>query len=161
LKKVFVTTLCLLPLTGVAAETHCIPDEKVVFSCSVGKKTVSICSSPKFSVTDGYLQYRFGVPGKVEMTFPEAKIHPKGKFEVNRMTPTMDDGSRADLIELTFKNGDYGYLISSLATSKSSDVSLVVSKADKTVATLKCQGKTVIKSDLSFFDVLTEFGIDQ
>lgn len=161
MKKFVVATLCAIPLTVFGADTHCTPDEKVVFSCSVGKKTVSICSSPKFSPTQGYLQYRFGVPGKVEMTFPEAKVHPKGKFEVNRLTPTMDDGSRATLVELTFKNGDFGYQISSLATSKSFDVSLEVSKSDKKVATLKCQSKTVTNWDLSYGDVLSEYGLDQ
>jgi hypothetical protein len=46
-----------------SAQTLCTPDEQVFFSCPVGKKIVSLCT------TADKMSYRFGTPKKIEMTF--------------------------------------------------------------------------------------------
>jgi len=50
-----------------AGELHCQADEQIIFSCSFGKKMVSVCASNDFSVNKGYLQYRFGLKGAPEL----------------------------------------------------------------------------------------------
>jgi hypothetical protein len=61
------------------AQTHCRPGETVYFSCRIsGKpKVVSLCGSKADSIRrlsarkDAWLQYRFGVPGKLELVLPK------------------------------------------------------------------------------------------
>jgi hypothetical protein len=65
---VFVSSLFLSVNSGSAAvqtTSLCTKGEKVVFSCALksSTKTVSLCSSQKLTKSEGYLQYRFGVPG--------------------------------------------------------------------------------------------------
>src|SRR6266480_5829555 len=50
----------------------CTKDERVVFSCPVKRpaKIVSVCASKDLTSEHGYLQYRFGLPGKIELEFP-------------------------------------------------------------------------------------------
>ena len=65
--------LLVLPISLLAQPinttvTHCHPDEAIVFSCQVGKKTVSLCSGGEAgSITS--LTYRYGLVGKVENEF--------------------------------------------------------------------------------------------
>jgi len=53
----------------------CYKDETIVFSAALkgNDKLVSICSSKKLDESQGYLQYRFGRPEKVELCFPESR----------------------------------------------------------------------------------------
>jgi hypothetical protein len=56
----------------VAQRTLCHDDEQVLFSCPVqgGTKTVSLCGSRDLTDKAGYLQYRFGRAGNLELEFP-------------------------------------------------------------------------------------------
>jgi hypothetical protein len=49
-----------------ANDTLCKKNEDVFFSCSVGKKIISICS-PQKKIYPAYLNYKFGLPGKIEL----------------------------------------------------------------------------------------------
>ncbi|WP_243369402.1 hypothetical protein [Microvirga solisilvae] len=60
--------------------THCRSDEVTVFTCPVGKKTVSLCASPDRSFSSGSLQYRFGRIGAVELSYPEKPLPPREAF---------------------------------------------------------------------------------
>ncbi|MDR2668612.1 MAG: hypothetical protein LBC14_01505 [Desulfovibrio sp.] len=59
-----------------AAETLCTDGELLIFTCRTPKKTASVCASPQFGPDTGYLQYRFGEPGKIELTLPSVKAPP-------------------------------------------------------------------------------------
>ncbi len=61
------------PVTPATGPSHCSPVEWTVFSCQIeGSQTVvSVCASTDLTRTHGYLQYRFGRPGAVELAFPE------------------------------------------------------------------------------------------
>jgi hypothetical protein len=131
-----------------------------VFSCSMGKKTASVCASMTYGPAEGYLQYRFGAPGNIEMTYPARKQHPKDQFTAFYATPVMDDGSRAMVVSLEFGINDYGYEISTLAKHDTSQTTLTVTRAGKTLATLTCQPKSITRADLSYMDVLSMFGLD-
>jgi hypothetical protein len=50
-----------------AQEGHCTSGEQVVFSCSTGPKTVSVCAS------DNGIQYRYGSLGSIEIHYPAKK----------------------------------------------------------------------------------------
>jgi hypothetical protein len=65
----------ILSAAPVAAATLCQPDEQVLFSCAVKLKDriVSLCAAKDLSATKGYLQYRFGTSGKIELQFPETR----------------------------------------------------------------------------------------
>src|ERR1044072_10023016 len=51
--------------------TLCEKGERVIFSCPVKRpaKIVSLCASKNLTSETGYLQYRFGLPGKIELQF--------------------------------------------------------------------------------------------
>lgn len=63
--------------------TLCAKGEKVVFSCSIktSGKIVSLCSSQKLTKTAGYIQYRFGTTGKVELEYPNQRVETQKAFE--------------------------------------------------------------------------------
>lgn len=153
--------LCVISSVAIAeTPTHCEPGETVVFSCSVGKKTASVCASSNHGPAEGYLQYRFGALGNVEMTHPAKKEHPRDLFTAFYATPVMDDGSRAMVVSLEFGVNDYGYEITTFAKTDTSETELIVTKAGKNLATLKCLPQSIIRADLSYMDVLTNFGLD-
>ena len=63
--------------------TLCARDERVIFSCPVRKpaKIVSLCASKDLTSDRGYLQYRFGLPGKIELEYPKDRKGTQEKFQ--------------------------------------------------------------------------------
>lgn len=61
----------------------CAKDERVIFSCPVKRpaKTVSLCASKDLTSERGYLQYRFGLPGKIELEYPKDRQGTQAKFQ--------------------------------------------------------------------------------
>src|SRR5688500_7074147 len=88
-----------------ADETLCEKSEAVYFSCPVASsKRISVCGSPAISESEGYLQYRFGRPGAVELEYPKTKEKTQQQFywEENN---NYQGGSRT----LYFEIGSYSY----------------------------------------------------
>ena len=72
------------PQTGVQQPNSlCAKDERVVFSCPVKRpaKIVSLCASKDLTNDHGYLQYRFGLPGKIELEYPKDRQGTQSKFQ--------------------------------------------------------------------------------
>lgn len=71
-RYVLVLAGLLLGNAAVAAEAgHCREQEQTFFNCKLhGGKVVSVCGSKKLTTTSGYLQYRFGAHGRLELEFP-------------------------------------------------------------------------------------------
>ena len=152
---------CLVFVTSMAqGQTHCHSNERVVFSCSIGEKTASVCASEISSPSQGYLQYRFGALDSIEMEYPNRKQHPQGLFTAFYGTPIMDDGSRAMIASLAFGVNDYGYELTTSAVGDRSATELIVSRAEKTLATLRCRPESVINPDISFLQILSTFGFN-
>ena len=65
--------------------TLCAKDERVIFSCPVKRpaKIVSVCASKDLAADRGYLQYRFGLPGKIELEYPKDRTGTQQKFKYN------------------------------------------------------------------------------
>jgi len=84
--------LCALPLAlfaafaNAATPTHCRGDEDTYFSCKLAnsQKVASVCGGADARLKDGaWLQYRFGVPGRVEFAYPAAQEGSLQRFEVH------------------------------------------------------------------------------
>lgn len=63
-----------------SARFLCKADEQVVFGCHSKGKMISLCASSDVSASKGYLQYRFGKPGNIELAYPAQQEPPKGNF---------------------------------------------------------------------------------
>jgi heat shock protein HslJ len=61
----------------------CGTDEQIIFSCRLKRpaKIVSFCASPDLQRDRGYLQYRFGLPGRIELEYPEDHQGTQERFE--------------------------------------------------------------------------------
>lgn len=86
----------------------CARDERIIFSCPVKKpaKIVSLCASKNLTADQGYLQYRFGLPGKVELEFPKERTGTQQKFQYTHYFR-----AQVDLTEISFSNNGYEYQI--------------------------------------------------
>jgi len=90
----------------IKAKSLCIGEEKIIFSCSTGKKVISLCASPDVSEQKGTLYYRFGVTGKVELSYPKSGDDPKKSFTRGGM---MYSGGGGEFIR--FRNDDTMYTV--------------------------------------------------
>jgi len=105
--RIFSVFLVLLSIPAYAGEPNylCNSDEQLVFGCSlVNKKMVSICASPSFTPTSGYVQYRYGTLKKVELSYPSAFEPPMGKFFFSH---AMFSGGGASSIRFINKGHEY------------------------------------------------------
>src|ERR1043165_300663 len=82
-----------------ALNTLCAKDERVIFRCLLRRpaKVVSVCPSKDLTSDKGYLQYRFGVPGKIELEFPKDRANTQQQFEYSHYFR-----ARVDLTEINF-----------------------------------------------------------
>jgi hypothetical protein len=94
----------------------CAKAERIVFSCltkrsgvnSVGgsSKIVSLCASRDLGKERGYLQYRYGLPGKVELEFPSSRTGTQQMFQYTHYMRY-----QVDLTEINFAIDGYQYQI--------------------------------------------------
>jgi hypothetical protein len=105
----FVIVLCaVVPASTVQTPSHCSASESVLFSCKIkgSTKVLSLCGSKELSKDTGYLQYRFGRPGAVELRFPEEKKNSQTQFLYYHYFR-----AQVDRTYVSFKNGGYKYSI--------------------------------------------------
>lgn len=96
------------------ASTHCSTEEQMLFSCQLkNNKTVSLCTSSDFSASNGYLQYRFGKMGKVELALPKER---KGMPVDLRLIQSKD--TFAEYNYISFSNGPFIYELTSFRQLK-------------------------------------------
>lgn len=92
------------------AETKslCAADERVIFSCVLRQpaKTVSMCASKDLTNEKGYLQYRFGMPGKIELEFPKDRTSTPPQFEYSHYFR-----ARVDMTEINFTVNGVSYSV--------------------------------------------------
>lgn len=124
---------------GYGEESLCSGQEKIVFSCHVDKKMLSLCR-PIDSPCE--LIYRFGSAGKPEMTYPD----PQDRSEFYRVDAPLFGGG---ITTLAFVRGDYEYrLYSKIGREDSAGApeehipefedGIVVSKSGKQLKQLIC-----------------------
>ena len=138
---------CFVPLFLVPQQsqkgTLCTETEKVLFSCTVKRsaRLVSLCASSDVSRTRGYVQYRFGTPGKVELEYPTEKAGSQDKFEYHHYFR-----AQVDETEISFSSGGYKYAIfddynGEMRPAVSNQGVRVEALANGKESTLACQGK--------------------
>ena len=94
------------PAVAASAYTHCNSNEIVVYSCSTGSHTLSICASPDISKNQGYLQYLYGTRGKLESVYPETPQPTVGLFNPGNLMFSGGGGTY-----LQFKKEGYTYTV--------------------------------------------------
>jgi hypothetical protein len=96
------------PAVDLQPKSLCKSDEHIIFNCSIKRaaKIVSLCSSKDLGKEQGYLQYRFGLPGKVELEFPNnhEKTQPLFRY-------THYFRAQVDMTEINFAQDVYKYSI--------------------------------------------------
>lgn len=89
LARAVMAGILLVPATGRGANppsgSLCGPEERVFFDCAVagkkGPKQVSLCGSKNPADKGGYLQYRFGRAGALELEYPARRGDPRQAFQ--------------------------------------------------------------------------------
>jgi hypothetical protein len=87
----------------------CERQEKVIFSCPVAGKApkfVSLCASKELTRDRGYLQYRFGLPGKIELEYPEQREQTQRAFKYSHYFR-----AQFDTTAISFSRAGYEYTI--------------------------------------------------
>lgn len=122
------------------AESLCRKDEINFSSCSVGTKTSSFCVSRGASTELAYIQYRFGMPRKVELVVPNNSRKSKGVFFNSMYT----DGTGSEM-RLSFKNGIYSYIFFNIDSWQEGDSvsrGIYVLKNSVLIKKLPCENPT-------------------
>lgn len=126
-------TFALVALSGnaQAEQTLCSGAEKVIFSCSTGKKMVSVCQTD----ASGAVQYRFGRPGSVpDIVLPEK---PASREGVVRGTTSFSGGGGA---YIAFIKGDTRYVVHDYVGQRGEDTGIDVERRGKKPISIQCVG---------------------
>lgn len=129
-----------------AAASHCAAQEKTVFSCSVGAKTVSVCASKEVSPTAGSIQYRFGPEGHPEISLPDPAAPPASAAKGGTLMYSGGGGAF-----LRFSKGEYNYVVYTGSGKGWKKDGVAVDKVGKLVANFRCKGAPVSELGQDFF----------
>jgi hypothetical protein len=90
------------------AMSLCRSEEQIFFSCPIeaSVKTVSLCGSRTIDSRRGYIQYRFGRAGAVELQFPRDRANTQRVFRYAKYFR-----AEVERIEITFDAEDYRYVL--------------------------------------------------
>ena len=140
LQIVFFSLLTACQVTATAESTLCSKNEKIVFSCQLDKKTVSLCSP---AGQEKSLIYRYGTPNKIELVHQGAGGDGKAAF-TKSSKPLFGGG----ITYINFQRGEYEYSVySKLGRSEGAsqedrypefEDGIVIKKAGKEVKKLVC-----------------------
>jgi hypothetical protein len=131
-----------------SAPSLCRADEQAFFACSIARSTkiVSLCGSRYVDHRRGYVQYRYGNPGAIELQFPQARANTQRVF---RYAHYFRAG--VERTEISFDHQDYRYTVFDYYEGDTKPATVIagvrVSKhgATQTETELLCQGKALNK----------------
>jgi hypothetical protein len=93
--------------TAVKSKSLCQANEQTIWSCTTTKnKIASVCGSKDLAEDKGYLQYRFGSLGKIELEFPKERKESQKAFKYLRYTRPL-----VTMLTLSFETGGVVYEI--------------------------------------------------
>ena len=102
--------------SALQSNSLCAKTEQIIFSCATKRagarvagsssRIVSLCASRDLDKEHGYLQYRYGLPGKVELEFPSSREGTQRKFQYTHYMRY-----QVDLTEINFEIDGYQYQI--------------------------------------------------
>jgi hypothetical protein len=85
----------------------CVAKEQIIWTCTTTKnKIASVCASKNLTAEKGYVQYRFGSIGKVELELPKSQTGSQKFFKYSRYTRPL-----VTMLSLTFENNGFNYEI--------------------------------------------------
>lgn len=136
IKSALFALIYLMIFHANAADSHCNEQEQIVFSCSLGKKIVSVCASPELTPSSGYLQYRFGAKNALELILPASKnSSQRATILANTLMFAGGGGGY-----LRFINGRYQYIVyTAIGKGWGTKEGVLVKKGAQQVANLKCR----------------------
>ena len=131
-----------------ASTSLCRVEEQVFFSCRVtgSSKLISLCGSQALDTRRGYLQYRFGKAGAVELQFPRDRANTQRVFRYAHYFR-----AQVDRTEVTFDNDGYRYVVFDYYEGdikppvRESGVRVRRHGAVEKATELKCAGKSISK----------------
>lgn len=122
----------------------CESAEKIVFNCVIAKsaRIVSLCSSKELAKDRGYLQYRFGLPGKIELEFPKQREQTQSAFKYSHYFR-----AQFDQTEISFSSNGYQYEIFDDFNGEQKpaqhDQGIRITSPGAKETTLTCRGKAL------------------
>ena len=147
-KRLIFGVLTCFSARVIAADTHCTIDERVIFSCSTGNKIVSVCAAKNIASNAGYLQYRYGKLGHLDMQFPAEKL-PANPSAILANTLTFAGGGGA---YLRFNKGDYSYVVyTAIGRGWGEKAGVVVEKNQQQLAKLICKTPAISELGIDLF----------
>ena len=140
--------------TGQTAKGHCLPEERVQFSCRINTKVVSLCAAGEPGAITS-LVYRYGLPGKVENEFVARADNS------NRFFATVSPASPgASVKQLWFDRGRVRYLLTECVGGNCRQGGgLAVLDGDRVVMNASC-GQSVEGDQAWFARDLISFGAE-
>jgi hypothetical protein len=135
-------------INALAAESHCTAQETTLFTCSAGKKIISVCASKDLNKSAGYMQYRFGPKNAPEMQLPPSKSHPDSSIKSGLLMYSGGGGAH-----LRFPKADYEYVVyTAIGKGWGIKEGVAVQKAGKLVANVPCKNAAESKLGSDWFD---------
>ena len=129
--------------------TLCSDQETVVFSCALSdRKLVSLCASRNLSRDSGYLQYRFGqdISG-IELEYPSRSTRASVAFKYLHHY-----FAKGGTSAVSFRIGTFRYsLFRTTSAFGFNGAGVIVDKADKRIAYLRCEDSTILMDHDSFY----------
>ncbi|MFG1426325.1 hypothetical protein [Roseixanthobacter glucoisosaccharinicivorans] len=135
------------------AGTLCNADEAVIFSCPAGARTLSICASGDLGGDSGVVLYRYGRPGRLEITYPDPAVPPVQAFTAGRLMFAGGGGAW-----FRFEKGPFRYTVFNAIgrwNPKGGPLALAgvaVEKDGKALADIACDGDPVSVLGSDFFE---------
>jgi hypothetical protein len=118
----------------------CERDEKIVFSCTITKpsKIVSLCSSKELTKDTGYMRYRFGLPGKIELEYPKEQKLARDAFKYTHYFRY-----QVDYTTISFTLSGHKYMVwdDYNGEEKHNAEGLTVTPPGGKEVTMKCRGR--------------------
>lgn len=136
---------------GPASSALCRPEQKVMFHCSLGAKSVSLCAGMQGERIIN-LDYRYGARLSVEL------VHEAGRAQSFKATQSQLTPS-ARVRQVWFDRGSYTYVVSQcIGGGCPYSAGLAVLKGEKVVSSRRCQRTADDRA--SFSQELASFGLD-
>lgn len=136
------------PHAAAAGASHCTAGQQTLFACSTGRKLLSVCASADLAKDSGYVQYRFGVPGRSAFVLPVAGVDWR---PVTRGGSLMFSGGGGSYI--AFASPPYRYVVySAIGRGWGSKAGVVVEKRGRQIASLSCNEPAISVLGPDLFD---------
>jgi hypothetical protein len=128
----------------------CAPDERIIFSCPTEEsaKILSLCASKDLTSDSGYLQYRYGPPGKIEFEYPKDRKGTQEKFQYSHYPRSQRDPART---HIHFNDGDEVKVVDDFYNEATSRQGVSVTEPDKPEEFTDCTTQAIVDySDLEY-----------